>query len=136
MMKCGAPHYKFGVHVPYVYLQNSMVSQAELILRVIFFGYWSYLNFLETVWVPLKPQHHRYMYCAVFRSVLTIISSWFSTLCLEPNECSSSPCRNGGTCLDGYNVYYCNCPDGYIGYNCEKSKLQIVSWHTLIFAGQ
>ena len=35
MMKRGAPPDKFRVHVPYVYLYNSMVSQAELILRVI-----------------------------------------------------------------------------------------------------
>ena len=35
MMKCEAPPDKFGVQVPYVYLQNSMLSQAELILRVI-----------------------------------------------------------------------------------------------------
>ena len=35
MMKCGAPPDKFRVHVPYVYLWNSMVSKAELILRVI-----------------------------------------------------------------------------------------------------
>ena len=35
LMKCGAPPDKFGDHVPYVYLQNPMVSEAELILRVI-----------------------------------------------------------------------------------------------------
>ena len=31
-----------------------MVSQAELILRVITLCSWSYLNFLSTVWVPLN----------------------------------------------------------------------------------
>ena len=35
MMESGAPPDKFGVPIPYGYLQNSMVSQAELILRVI-----------------------------------------------------------------------------------------------------
>ena len=35
MMKCGTPPDKFGVRVPYVYKQNSMVSQAEFVLRVI-----------------------------------------------------------------------------------------------------
>ena len=55
MMKRGAPSDKFGVHVPYVYQSNSMVSQAKLILRVItlWFLVLSQL-FLETVWVPLK----------------------------------------------------------------------------------
>ena len=40
MMKCGAP----PVPVPYVYLYNYMVSQAELILRVI------------TLWFLVLPQ--------------------------------------------------------------------------------
>ena len=35
MIKCGAPPDKFRVHVRYVYLYNSMDSQAELVLRVI-----------------------------------------------------------------------------------------------------
>ena len=35
MMKCGAPPDKCGVQLPYDYLSKSMVSQAELILRVI-----------------------------------------------------------------------------------------------------
>lgn len=29
------------------------------------------------------------------------------------NECLSSPCQNGGTCIDLENSYACYCPDGY-----------------------
>ena len=25
------------------------------------------------------------------------------------NECAGSPCRNGGTCVDGINSYTCQC---------------------------
>ena len=39
MMKYGAPPDNFGVYVPYAYLYNSMVSQAELILRLSLFRF-------------------------------------------------------------------------------------------------
>ena len=29
------------------------------------------------------------------------------------NECSSSPCENGGTCSDAVNEYSCSCVAGY-----------------------
>ncbi|KAI8512863.1 hypothetical protein Bbelb_095020 [Branchiostoma belcheri] len=35
------------------------------------------------------------------------------------DECASSPCQNGGTCLHGLNSYHCHCPIGYGGDNCQ-----------------
>lgn len=35
------------------------------------------------------------------------------------DECSSSPCQHGGTCMDGINGYTCNCTEDYMGTNCE-----------------
>ncbi|XP_070536661.1 cubilin-like [Ptychodera flava] len=35
------------------------------------------------------------------------------------DECSSNPCQNGGTCVDGVNGYSCTCATGYTGDNCE-----------------
>ena len=40
------------------------------------------------------------------------------------DECSSSPCQNGGTCTDAVNSYTCACVDGYNGDDCETSKLK------------
>ena len=37
----------------------------------------------------------------------------------EIDECLSNPCVNGGTCVDLFNSYYCQCPSGWIGQNCE-----------------
>ena len=37
----------------------------------------------------------------------------------DGNECSGSPCRNGGTCRDGCASYTCQCTSGYTGTNCE-----------------
>ena len=54
MMKCGAPPDKFGVHVLYVYLYNSMVSQAELILRVITLWFLVLSNFFRDSMGPFN----------------------------------------------------------------------------------
>ena len=41
---------------------------------------------------------------------------------LDIDECSSSPCLNGGFCVDQVNSYRCNCSEGYIGTDCETGK--------------
>ncbi|XP_030388378.1 protocadherin-like wing polarity protein stan [Scaptodrosophila lebanonensis] len=33
--------------------------------------------------------------------------------------CSSEPCFNGGKCHEGWNIYTCECPEGYAGNNCQ-----------------
>lgn len=32
---------------------------------------------------------------------------------VEIDECASSPCRNGGKCIDEENGFHCLCPDGF-----------------------
>lgn len=41
----------------------------------------------------------------------------FKAECLT--NCSSQPCKNGGTCLDQEPGYFCQCQDGYEGRDCE-----------------
>ncbi|KAI0221166.1 hypothetical protein LSAT2_027436 [Lamellibrachia satsuma] len=42
--------------------------------------------------------------------------------------CASNPCQNEGTCRRGYReyYYYCSCPHGYTGRNCELEKIELV----------
>lgn len=40
---------------------------------------------------------------------------------LERNECNSNPCRNGGTCLDGYKRFSCRCPTNWEGPTCDEN---------------
>ena len=40
----------------------------------------------------------------------------------DVDVCSSNPCENGGTCMDGINEYSCQCVAGYTGANCETGS--------------
>ena len=44
--------------------------------------------------------------------------SFFAT---DTDECKSSPCQNGGTCVDGLYDFTCVCPRLFIGKRCEGS---------------
>src|SRR5271163_661933 len=54
------------------------------------------------------------------------LSGWFVflgcivTLLISVNgQCASSPCLNGGTCLQTGGLYLCNCTTGYQGFQCQ-----------------
>ncbi|XP_041442377.1 cadherin EGF LAG seven-pass G-type receptor 1 isoform X2 [Xenopus laevis] len=38
----------------------------------------------------------------------------------KKNFCDTSFCQNGGTCVNKWNTYYCECPLHYGGKNCEQ----------------
>nr|XP_048315789.1 fibulin-7 [Myodes glareolus] len=40
--------------------------------------------------------------------------------CRAASECSSQPCHNGGTCVEGANQYRCICPPGKTGNLCQN----------------
>lgn len=47
---------------------------------------------------------------------------WLVIPFIDINECSSNPCKNGGTCADGIHEYTCICIDGFQGSTCETGK--------------
>jgi len=40
---------------------------------------------------------------------------------LLKDSCLSNPCQNGATCFNEKNGYYCVCPYGYSGTNCQEN---------------
>ena len=46
---------------------------------------------------------------------------WYQPLfnqCAGFDHCSSSPCLNGGVCINGFHGYTCRCQGNWIGINC------------------
>ena len=45
-------------------------------------------------------------------------------VCIDIDDCQSSPCQNDGVCVDGVNSFTCNCAHGFIGDDCSISKIK------------
>ena len=45
------------------------------------------------------------------------------TVLVDHATCVSNPCVNGGTCVDGLNLFTCKCVAGFIGANCDVGKI-------------
>ncbi|KAM9626067.1 fibulin-7-like [Morphnus guianensis] len=48
--------------------------------------------------------------------------TWSGTqpFCRSIDDCSSNPCANSGTCVDGNQSYMCLCPQGWSGPSCQS----------------
>ena len=62
------------------------------------------------------------MYLTWFVSERTEINMFQYVCITDINDCQNSPCKNGGSCVDGINDYTCICRNGYNGSNCENGK--------------
>ncbi|XP_051532915.1 protein crumbs homolog 2a [Myxocyprinus asiaticus] len=47
--------------------------------------------------------------------------------CFGAPVCHSHPCRHGGTCVDLFNMFGCQCPSGWEGATCEKETDECAS---------
>ena len=41
----------------------------------------------------------------------------------DTDTCASNPCGNGGTCVDGLNLFKCICDAGFMGAICDVGKV-------------
>ncbi|KAI1898075.1 hypothetical protein AGOR_G00068610 [Albula goreensis] len=53
----------------------------------------------------------------VFENTEKTMEFWVGYI--DSNQCLSSPCQNGGECKDNLRSYFCKCPTGYAGRDCE-----------------
>ena len=63
-------------------------------------------------------------FCSLLNASLNNDHKAMSPLSLFPdtNECQSTPCINGGTCVDAVNGYTCSCTSGWEGTLCDIGK--------------
>lgn len=55
-----------------------------------------------------------------------------SLKCADFNECHSTPCQNGATCINGQNEYTCDCTAIWTGLRCEMCKFSLAMFHKTI----
>ena len=63
--------------------------------------------------------------CNIFRK-----SRWSGFSCKlvffylsERDKCEPNRCKNGGTCVDLYHSFRCECISGYSGYQCQEGRM-------------
>ena len=63
--------------------------------------------------------------CRIWR-LSSVLITWHyilkSSFLSDINECVSSPCANGASCLDLVNMFSCSCVAGYTGVVCQTSE--------------
>ena len=69
-------------------------------------------------WISETPSRSLWRHCNVLHDKCTVYHFLFVVI----NECMSSPCLNGGQCFDDTNMYMCQCPNGFMGPNCEQRE--------------
>ena len=57
----------------------------------------------------------------------------FIYLLLDIDECSSSPCENGGICHDQINAFNCSCVLGFNGTTCQNSEYWASNLANILF---
>ena len=65
--------------------------------------------------------------CVCNPEYVNFIHLKFEIAVSDPDECSSNPCKNNGTCTDDVNKYKCKCVPGYEGPNCGKSMYNFLT---------
>lgn len=55
---------------------------------------------------------------------------WLLSSIADINECQSSPCALGSTCVDEINGYRCLCPPDRTGSHCQEGSSRHMMWKT------
>lgn len=75
---------------------------------------------LEIKGIASDPDDQNILFVEKFSMLPSLSNRLVKAVCDDVNECFSSPCRNGGQCVDGLHQYLCFCDDEFSGINCER----------------
>lgn len=85
------------------------------------------INIFTIVYVGSGNKCHNGGQCVEGRGLdftCNCAAGWQGRFCSnEIDECESSPCQNGGICVDKIASYACVCSMGFTGPNCEEEIL-------------
>lgn len=71
--------------------------------------------------IKFSCHHVSYLAISLNRTVLPSLFT-LKILFSDFDECHSNPCRNGATCVDGFNTFRCLCLPSYVGALCEQGE--------------
>ena len=79
-------------------------------------------EFTGDQWIPRTKSQLR---GKCFHLMKSSWDRWYLNFCLflDIDDCSPNPCQNGGTCEDLVNGFNCQCVPGFVGKQCDNSKL-------------
>lgn len=81
---------------------------------------WSCVPLRQAAFLPLHPHPALFRGPRGRKSTVLRVSNRPSLPCVtEVNECESSPCLNGGHCVDLVDNYTCVCLEPFVGQRCE-----------------
>ena len=112
VLKLYNTRYEHFYNLKLVYL--GCLSQILWYIRYLFFCSQCPLSTLVTskCWLPYKTAYKQW-----FTIDLDCKNIMYFTAVVEP--CDDSPCKNGGTCVNGDNSFKCQCPRNFKGTTCE-----------------
>ncbi|KAK2165643.1 hypothetical protein LSH36_47g02029 [Paralvinella palmiformis] len=98
----------------------SKISGIHNILVTVGRGLNTGRNYLKLQSIPSDPVADNFFNVGRFKDLMKLVPDVAAAMCNDVNECSSSPCQNGGRCVDGLKQYFCSCQEGFTGVNCER----------------
>jgi collagen type VI alpha len=109
---------------------NSNVNQPQTIpmaiqsrnkgITMIAFAVGTDVNLFELRNIASEPYNNTIFNVSSSNDLPNLVQPIINAVCDDFNECASSPCQNGGSCLRQPQMFQCLCPQPFSGEKCER----------------
>ncbi|CAH1790069.1 unnamed protein product [Owenia fusiformis] len=103
---------------------GSVLAEARLAMQagihIYAIGIGDDINMAELNGIGSDPDDENVLFIPGFAITSNLVGWLAEKLNHDGDECSSSPCQNGGKCNDYVNSFSCDCPFGFSGKRCDK----------------